>query len=796
MQHNNEAIVEALKYFFQPGDVFEIRCLDASIPGVRYPHTESGYFNYEHIESIPAELAKIEARGVYFTPNPVNPALLARAANRIKPAGKDESTSDADILCRRWLLIDCDPCRPAKISANEEEHAAALAKAQEIRDIFTGIDWPDPVMLDSGNGAQLMYRIDLPAVDDGLIQACLKSLSTVSNKEVKIDLSVHNPARIWRLSGTWNCKGDQHEDRVYRQARIISHPETILIVPREEINQLAFPKKEAQNADANDAKNANSSHGSEANSSSGFDIESWIFQYCPEAEGPEPWKDGRRWVFPVCPFNDAHDNRSAVIIQQVSGAVAFKCHHNGCAGNTWHDLRELKEPNRYSPKNGKVNLDAILESLMEPTKGSKEKPKPWRDITDDNVYAILEGTCLGAMVKTFSQVTNPLLPLAATLPKAIVLAGCALCEKDTSNSSSLSRYIQEGVAQAKLRIDTSGGLVCNCYVMLSAPSTSGKDIGNLLDITRKRYGWKLASAGSAEGIGDALAKMNNGLITISELQNWLDQRHWQHKATTFLTEMFNKGYFNHAFSTRGKGISSRSSNYCFPSIIAHIQPDIFDLVVNKQDISGGFLGRFLFCTMSDFDGRPTKIDLEASIRDLSLRVDAFRCKRGLVQVPNDYLGELFETFKKLSHEKMHSSWKRLVNEYGPKLAVMLSIADLDCREMVVISDEVWGRTITLLQWFFAHAERMLMGVDDGNEFTKLRERLFKKIFRAIFRFMPNGARNSDISNYAGYGSTRKERDEALDELVERGIVSLKNNCYFIEEIPPGWEDSIPRKRKI
>ena len=120
MPHNQEEIIKALNLFFQPGDVFEVRCLDASIPGMRYPHTESGYFDYDHIASVSKELEKITARGVYFTPNPVNPALLARAANRIKVAGKDESTSDADILCRRWLLIDCDPVRPAKISSSKK----------------------------------------------------------------------------------------------------------------------------------------------------------------------------------------------------------------------------------------------------------------------------------------------------------------------------------------------------------------------------------------------------------------------------------------------------------------------------------------------------------------------------------------------------------------------------------------------------------------------------------------------------------------------------------------------------
>ncbi|MDD5697374.1 MAG: bifunctional DNA primase/polymerase [Victivallaceae bacterium] len=434
------------------------------------------------------------------------------------------------------------------------------------------------------------------------------------------------------------------------------------------------------------------------------------------------------------------------------------------------------------PDNSDVDISAILTSSTKET----EQKKPWREITDADVIALLEGTSLGATVKLFSAVTRPPLPLAATLPKAIVLAGCALSEKDNARSSDLNMIVEEGVTLARLRIDTAGGLASNCYIMLAAPSTSGKDIGNLLDLTAKRYGWKIASAGSAEGIADALVKTNNGLITISELQNWLDPRHWQHKATTFLTEVFNKGSFEHAFSARGHGVSTRSARFCFPSIIAHIQPEIFDIVVNKQDISSGFLGRFLFCRMPDFDGRPARIDLDKSVRELSLRIDAFRGKRGLVAIPEDYLGGLFKMFRELSHEKMYSSWKRLINEYGPKLAVMLSVADLDFSQEVVITDEVWRKTAVLLQWFFAHAERMLMGVDDGNEFTKLRERLFKKIFKAVLRFSPKGALRSDISNYAGYGSTRKERDEALAELVERGILSYADGRYFADKTPPGW----------
>ena len=351
MQQNNEEIIKALKLFFQPDDVFEIRCLGATIPGMRYPHIESGYFDYEHIDSVPKELAKVEAKGIYFTPNPVNPALLARAVNRIKPAGKNESTADVDILCRRWLLIDCDPCRPAKISASNDEHELALAKVAEIKNKLTSTGFPEPVMIDSGNGAQLMYRIDEPTDDNELIHNCLKALNSEGDKQVKIDLSVHNPARIWRLPGTWNCKGDEVEDRIYRQARIISCPETIQAVSHEQLNALVYPEN-TQEIQKFDAK-----------ITSEFDLESWIAQYCPEAEGPEPWNDAQRWIFPVCPFNEAHDNRSAVIIQHANGAIAFKCHHDGCAGKDWYDLRELKEATQKTTPVQDVDLSLLLAKI-------------------------------------------------------------------------------------------------------------------------------------------------------------------------------------------------------------------------------------------------------------------------------------------------------------------------------------------------------------------------------------------------------------------------------------------------
>ena len=67
---------------------------------------------------------------IYFTINPVNPDLLARANNRFVESRT--ATSDADIVCRRWLFIDLDPKRPSGISSSDAELDAARSMADEI----------------------------------------------------------------------------------------------------------------------------------------------------------------------------------------------------------------------------------------------------------------------------------------------------------------------------------------------------------------------------------------------------------------------------------------------------------------------------------------------------------------------------------------------------------------------------------------------------------------------------------------------------------------------------------------
>ena len=354
-----------LRLWFQAGDVFEVRVLDAVSADYRREHIESGYFDYEHISAVPEALKRLLSfRGVYVTVNPVNPDLLARAVNRLRPAGRNPTTADTDIVRRRWLLIDCDPKRASGVSSSNAEHESALATAREIRDGLSSLGWADPIMTDSGNGAQLMYRIDLPADAGELVRRVIGEIAKASSEQVAIDTSVHNPARIWRLPGTMNCKGDSIPERPHRMARILEEPEDIVSVPREQMQDIVSYQNGATQTDV---------PGDEwKHTMPAFDLDSWIAQYCPELGSPQPWKGGRKWIFPVCPFNEAHTNKSAVLIQEPSGAVAFKCHHNGCSGNDWRALRELREPGCYDRRE-EANSDVDLSGILKPNRIEKQE---------------------------------------------------------------------------------------------------------------------------------------------------------------------------------------------------------------------------------------------------------------------------------------------------------------------------------------------------------------------------------------------------------------------------------------
>jgi hypothetical protein len=215
-------IDRGISLLFDPNDVVEVR-----IPKTRVG-VVAGYFD-DHLKmaiAIAEADPKYGAAGIYYVFNRINPALLGRACNRLRERA-EYTTADNNILRRRWLPIDLDPVRPAGISSSDEEHAAAIQRARTIA-FEMAREWGQPIVADSGNGAHLLYQIDLANDQEALsfVSAALAELDRrYSDEVVKVDVTSANAARIWKAYGTVARKGDSIPSRPHRPSRVLEVPD-------------------------------------------------------------------------------------------------------------------------------------------------------------------------------------------------------------------------------------------------------------------------------------------------------------------------------------------------------------------------------------------------------------------------------------------------------------------------------------------------------------------------------------------------------------------------------------------
>lgn len=323
----DEISPEVIRLFLQ--GVAEVRALTRT--GIY-----SGYFDSpeELARQVTALDASPETTGIYITLNKVHPALLARRANTLrKIRGNEPTTGDSDILRRQWLPIDIDPVRPSGVSSTEEEHTSALHKADAIRAWLTERGFPEPVLADSGNGAHLLFRVDLPNSPEStaLVQRALTTLDLLfSTERVKVDTANHNAARIWRLYGTVSRKGDSTQDRPHRRSRILSLPAGLQVTGMELLKSLGeyFPPEEK--AEKPGRK---------------IDLRDFLRKHGIGVKSEKPYAGGTLFVLEECPFSSAHRD-GAFAIQFGSGGIFAGCHHASCGAGSqrWRELREKFEP--------------------------------------------------------------------------------------------------------------------------------------------------------------------------------------------------------------------------------------------------------------------------------------------------------------------------------------------------------------------------------------------------------------------------------------------------------------------
>lgn len=356
----SDEIQRALAAMIEPDAVFEIRILEPKRGNRGYvPRVIYGYFNEpSKVSEALASLGLDGAKGVYVTLNPVNPALLARSCNRFTEAKDGQTTSDKDILIRRWLLVDIDPKRPAGISASDDEKRAAHQNARGVFTFLKGLGWPSPIVTDSGNGFHLLYRIDVPA-DSNSVKQCLDALAArFSDEAVAIDTSVFNPARIIKLYGTRTEKGDHCPElgRAHRLSALLDVPESLQVVSEEMLELLAseaVPSKTSSGTPVIEKCDDSPEHirfiRSASSTQQQWDkervqqfVDNHLAHCCPASA--VAYDGGFKWVLDICPFNPDHTNHSAVIVIKADGTLGFRCLHDGCKEHNWRALRAKFDP--------------------------------------------------------------------------------------------------------------------------------------------------------------------------------------------------------------------------------------------------------------------------------------------------------------------------------------------------------------------------------------------------------------------------------------------------------------------
>lgn len=284
------------------------------------------------------------AMQAYFTLNEVNDDLYSREQHDVFVKKPKSTTTDGDIVRRRFVLIDLDPTRAASISASDEEFERAHLKAVDVYRYLMGVGFKEPIITKSGNGWHLYLPCDMPNDDEhnDLIKRFLQSLSNMfSGDGVDIDEKVFNPARIDKLIGTWAKKGSDTKERPWRLAQFVKIPKDLSsnddalfatvadLLPKEEPKVL--PNRRA------------------FSNGQPFDLPRWMLEHGIKYREK---RNGSSTVYELeeCPWIETHSDRkkwdSALFVDS-EGKVTFNCTHSHCKGRTWHDVRLKYEPDAY-----------------------------------------------------------------------------------------------------------------------------------------------------------------------------------------------------------------------------------------------------------------------------------------------------------------------------------------------------------------------------------------------------------------------------------------------------------------
>jgi hypothetical protein len=155
---------------------------------------------------------------------------------------------------------------------------------------------------------------------------------------VQLDRSVFNPARIVKLYGTLSCKGDNTEDRPHRMSKLLTVPNSLQQVSREQLQELVKELPQPEPGPRPKKRGGKP-----------FDVDEFLSRHHVKVVKKFVDSLGRTiWLLKNCVFNPDHVNGEAAIVRQPGGVLGYECKHTSCAGKHWQDFRQHFQPEKIA----------------------------------------------------------------------------------------------------------------------------------------------------------------------------------------------------------------------------------------------------------------------------------------------------------------------------------------------------------------------------------------------------------------------------------------------------------------
>ena len=353
-------------------ELVEIRILD--------PETKRSYSGYfTDIETILREIKRYEKCNLYFTLNVIDPACYSREQHDRISTRPKSTTSDAEILGRKWCLIDIDCEKPSDTNSTDAEKELAKGVVNEVYKFLRDEGFEKPIICDSANGYHLLYKqamISNPQNTETM-KNFLKVLDMYfSTDKVKIDCTTFNPSRICKLYGVISRKGSDTKERPQRESKILRVPQEVKITPNEYFEKVASYLPQPEKRDRSNNWGANS-----------FDLDEFIQKYNIKVRNIVTSHDYTKYILEECPFNSSHRAPDSAIFKMRDGSYGFKCLHNSCSQYTFKDFRLHYDPDAYSGKDYrefqfKQKYFGGKFEPFQPISETEEKGKKWMSMKD------------------------------------------------------------------------------------------------------------------------------------------------------------------------------------------------------------------------------------------------------------------------------------------------------------------------------------------------------------------------------------------------------------------------------